>query len=128
MQQNGSTVFNPLQNPGRNTVVKIYRATIIFNAQSFSAGRLTVTAIEVLSGPETLSLGVTSCAPRDLGLPTWSATAERAQAQQSGEGAGRGARRPRRARGIRHFRCQLDDFRLSFHYLKLDWLTVLCRV
>lgn len=67
VQQNGSTVFNPLQNPGRNTVVKIYGATIIFNAQSFAAGRLTVTAIKVISGPETLSLGVTSCAPRDLG-------------------------------------------------------------
>jgi hypothetical protein len=65
--QDGSTVFNPLQNPGRNTVVKIYGATIIFNAQSFSMGRLTVSAIKVISGPETLNLGVSSCAVRDLG-------------------------------------------------------------
>lgn len=67
VQQNGSTVANPLQNPAPNTVVKIYGATIIFNAQRFSAGRLTVSAIKVVSGPETLNLGVTSCAPRDLG-------------------------------------------------------------
>jgi hypothetical protein len=67
VQQNGSTVFNPLQNPAPNTVVKIYGATVIFNAHTFSAGRLTVSAIKVISGPESLSLGVTSCAPRDLG-------------------------------------------------------------
>jgi hypothetical protein len=67
VQQNGSTVANPLQNPAPNTVVNIYGAKITFNAQSFAAGRLTVTAIKVASGPETLNLGVTSCAPRPLG-------------------------------------------------------------
>ena len=67
VQQNGSTVANPLQNPAPNTVVNIYGAKITFNAQSFTAGRLTVTAIKVASGPETLNLGVTSCAPRDRG-------------------------------------------------------------
>ncbi len=60
VQQNGSTVFNPLQNPAPITVVKIYGATVIFNAHTFSAGRLTVSAIKVISGPESLSLGVTS--------------------------------------------------------------------
>ncbi len=63
--QNGSNRFNPIQTPGRNTVVHIYGATIVFNAQSFSAGRLTVAAIKVLSGPETLNLGVTTCQTRD---------------------------------------------------------------
>jgi hypothetical protein len=65
--QNGSTVFNPLQNPGPNTVVHIYGATIVFNQQYFSSGRLNVVAIRVYAGPESLELGVTSCAPEDLG-------------------------------------------------------------
>lgn len=65
--QNGSTVANPLQNPAPNTVVHIYGATITFNAQNFTAGRLNVAAVEVQSGPETLYLGTTSCAPRGLG-------------------------------------------------------------
>ena len=62
--QNGSTVYNPLQTPGRNTVVHIYGATIVFNQQHFSKGKLTVEAIHVYAGPESLSLGVTQCAPR----------------------------------------------------------------
>lgn len=66
VMQNGSTVFNPIQTPGRNTVVHIFGATIVFNQQHFSMGRLTVEAIHVYSGPESLALGVTSCAPHVL--------------------------------------------------------------
>jgi hypothetical protein len=62
VQQNGSTVFNPLQTPRRNTTTFIFGARITFNAQSFSGGRLTVAAIKVDAGPETLVLGVSSCA------------------------------------------------------------------
>jgi len=65
--QNGSDEANPIQTPGRNTVVHIYGATITFNAQSFTAGKLTVAAIKVASGPETLLLGVTTCQTRDVG-------------------------------------------------------------
>jgi len=61
--QNGSTVFNPIQTPGPNTVKHIFGATITFNAQSFMGGVLTVSAIKVVSGPETLYLGVSTCRP-----------------------------------------------------------------
>lgn len=64
--QNGSNEGNPIQTPGRNTVVHIYGATIIFNAQSFSMGALTVSAIKVVSGPETLNLGVSVCRPHSV--------------------------------------------------------------
>jgi hypothetical protein len=60
--QNGSTVFNPIQTPHPNTVVFIHGALIVFNQQHFSMGRLTVEAIHVYAGPESLALGVTSCA------------------------------------------------------------------
>lgn len=63
--QNGSNEANPIQTPGRNTVVHIYGATIIFNAQTFSMHKLTVVAIKVIAGPETLNLGVTTCQTRD---------------------------------------------------------------
>ena len=64
--QNGSTVANPMQTPAPNTVVYIAGATITFNAQTFTAGRLYVAAIKVVSGPETLYLGVSSCHPHTL--------------------------------------------------------------
>jgi hypothetical protein len=63
--QNGSTVFNPIQTPGPNTVVHIYGATITFNAQSVVGGTLYVAAIKVVSGPETLYLGTSTCHPFD---------------------------------------------------------------
>jgi hypothetical protein len=62
VQQNGSTVYNPIQTPGRNTTKFIFGARITFNAQSFLGSRLTVAAIKVQAGPETLLLGVSSCA------------------------------------------------------------------
>jgi hypothetical protein len=65
VQQNGSTVFNPLQTPAPNTVVPIYGATITFNAQTVVGGRLYVAAIKVVSGPEVLYLGVSACHPED---------------------------------------------------------------
>ena len=61
--QNGSTVFNPIQTPGPNTVVHIYGATITFNAQNVLGGTLYVSAIKVQSGPETLYLGTSTCHP-----------------------------------------------------------------
>jgi len=61
VMQNGSTVYNPLQTPGRNTVKFIRGAVIVFNQQHFSRGQLTVTAIHVYSGRESLSLGVSTC-------------------------------------------------------------------
>jgi hypothetical protein len=63
--QNGSNVYNPIQNPAPNTVVHIYGATITFNAQAVIAGTLFVAAIEVQSGPETLYLGTSTCHPFD---------------------------------------------------------------
>ena len=64
--QNGSTAYNPLRTPRRNTVVYISGATITFNAQTFTGGRLYVAAIKVVSGPETLYLGVSSCYPNTV--------------------------------------------------------------
>jgi hypothetical protein len=64
--QNGSTVFNPIQTPHPNTVVFIHGALIVFNQQHFHMGQLTVTAIQVYSGPESLSLGVSTCRPHTV--------------------------------------------------------------
>jgi hypothetical protein len=66
VEQNGSNEYNPIQTPGRNTVVHIYGATITFNAQTFTGGRLYVAAIKVVSGPETLYLGVSNCHPHTV--------------------------------------------------------------
>jgi hypothetical protein len=62
VQQNGSTVYNPPQNPAPNTVWFIDGAAIVFNQQQVFAGRLYVTAIHLYAGPESLRLGVSSCA------------------------------------------------------------------
>jgi hypothetical protein len=66
VEQNGSNEYNPIQTPGRNTVVHIYGATITFNAQTFTGGQLYVAAIKVVSGPEILYLGVSTCRPHTL--------------------------------------------------------------
>ena len=62
VQQNGSTLANPLTNPAPNTTVYFYGGYVTFNKHTYVGGVLTVTAIYVHVGPENLYLGVSSCA------------------------------------------------------------------
>lgn len=63
---NGSVVYVAPRNPAPNTTLTFGGATITLNKQQIVMGQLQVTAVYVHDGPETLYLGVSSCAA-DLG-------------------------------------------------------------
>ncbi len=98
--QNGSNVFNPIQNPGRNTVVHIFGAMIVVQRAALHMGQLTVAAIKVSPGRRACPRGVhlqaahaeltcSSCPP-----PLGGSIAAGRRGRRSG------GRRPRYAPGI----------------------------
>ncbi len=63
---NNSVVYVVPRHPAPNTTVTVDGATVTFNEQIVVAGRLQVSAVHLVDGPENLWLGVSSCVDLDL--------------------------------------------------------------